>query len=344
MIGKTDSVLMPFRVIVNHMAHQTQSNITGVLLSLAGFALYSTHDVIVKLLGSFYTPFQILFFSVLFSFPLVLLFMVRNPRTGSLWPHHPFAMTVRVLATTLSGFCAFYAFSVLPLPQTYAILFLTPIFITLFSIPILGERVGIHRGVSVMVGFIGVLIVLQPNLNSFTLGHVSGILAAIGAATNSLITRKIGQKEKTSVMLLYPMFGNFLIMGAIMPFVYVPMPVEHVGGIALISCLGFIAMFCIVGAYKSATASMIAPLQYSQILWAGFFGFILFDENISYAFIIGAGLIIGSGLYIVRREWRQARSLQPVSGDVTFRPDIGVRPRFALAKMFKKTRNSPKKK
>jgi len=326
------------------MANQTQSNITGVLLSLAGFALYSTHDVIVKLLGSFYTPFQILFFSVLFSFPLVLLFMLRNPRTGSLWPHHPVQMTVRVLATTLSGFCAFYAFSVLPLPQTYALLFLTPIFITIFSIPVLGERVGIHRGMSVMVGFVGVLIVLQPGMNSFTLGHISGIIAAMAAATNSLITRKIGQKEKTSVMLLYPMFGNFLIMGAIMPFVYVPMPVEHVGGVALISCLGFIAMFCIVGAYKSATASVIAPMQYSQILWAGFFGFILFDENINLPFIIGAGLIILSGLYIVRREWRQNRSLQPVLGNGTFRPDIGLRPRFALAEIFKKTRPKRTKK
>ena len=99
------------------MANQTQSNIAGVLLSLSGFALYSTHDVIVKLLGIYYTPFQILFFSVLFSFPLVLLFILRNPRSGSLWPHHPAQMTLRVLATSLSGFCAFYAFSVLPLPQ-----------------------------------------------------------------------------------------------------------------------------------------------------------------------------------------------------------------------------------
>jgi len=326
------------------MARQAQSNIAGVMLSLAGFALYSTHDVIVKLLGSFYTPFQILFFSVLFSFPLVLLFMLRNPRTGSLWPHHPVQMAVRVLATTLSGFCAFYAFSVLPLPQTYALLFLTPIFITIFSIPVLGERVGIHRGMSVMAGFIGVLIVLQPGMNIFTLGHISGIVAAIAAAVNALITRKIGQKEKTSVMLLYPMFGNFLIMGAIMPFVYVPMPVQHLGGVALISCLGFIAMFCIVGAYKSATASVIAPMQYSQILWAGFFGFILFDENINLPFIIGAGLIISSGLYIVRREWHQNRSLKPVLGNGTFRPDVGLRPRFALAEMFKKTRSKRTKK
>ena len=305
------------------MAAQTQSNITGVLLSLAGFALYSAHDVIVKYLGTYYTPFQILFFSVLFSFPLVNLFIIRNPRTGSLWPHHPVQMGLRVLATSASGFCAFYAFSVLPLPQTYALLFLTPIFITIFSIPVLGEKVGVHRGLSVLTGFIGVLIVLQPTTSTFSAGHLSGIMAAIAAAVNSLITRKIGQKEKTSVMLLYPMFGNFILMGAVLPFVYVPMPVAHLGGIALISCLGFIAMFCIVGAYKASNASVIAPMQYSQILWAGFFGVLLFGEDITTSFIFGAALIIGSGLYIVKREWNQNRSLQPVLGNGTFRPDIG---------------------
>ena len=198
----------------------------------------------------------------------------------------------------------------------------------------MGEQVGIHRGLSVVVGFVGVLIVLQPTTGSFIIGHLSGIIAAVTAAINSLITRKIGQKEKTSVMLLYPMFGNFILMGAILPFVYVPMPISHLGAIAMISLLGFVAMFCIVGAYKASNASVIAPMQYSHILWAGFFGMLLFDENISQSFIIGAALIIANGLYIVKREWNQNRSLQPVLGNGTFRPDTGLRPRFALLEFF----------
>lgn len=310
------------------------ANLKGIFLSLAGFAIYSTHDVFIKFLGGFYSPFQILFFSVLFSFPLVNFFIIGNPRTGSLWPHHPFQMTLRVVATSVSGFCAFYAFSVLPLPQTYALLFLTPIFITLLSIPVLGERVGIHRGGSVLVGFIGVLIVLQPTTSTLTLGHLLGIIAAVGAAVNSLITRKIGQKEKTAVMLLYPLFGNFILMGLCLPFVYVPMPTLHLGAIALVSCLGFLAMFCIVGAYKASNASVIAPMQYSQLLWAGFYGVLLFNDDITISFIVGATLIIASGLYIVKREWKQTKSLQPVLGNGNFRPDVGLRPRFALSRFF----------
>ena len=317
------------------------ANLQGIFLSLAGFAIYSTHDVFIKYLGAFYSPFQILFFSVLFSFPLANLFMVGSARTGSLWPHHPVQMSLRVLATSVSGFCAFYAFSVLPLPQTYALLFLTPIFITLLSIPVLGERVGRHRGGSVLVGFIGVLIVLQPATSTLTLGHLSGVMAAIGAAMNSLITRKIGQKEKTAVMLLYPLFGNFILMGLFLPFIYVPMPATHIGVIALVSLLGFLAMFCIIGAYKASNASVIAPMQYSQILWAGFYGVLLFNDMITLSFIIGASLIIASGLYIVKREWQQTKSLQPVLGNGNFRPDVGLRPRFALSRFF--TQNPEKK-
>jgi len=305
-------------------------------MSLLGFALYSTHDVVIKYLGSFYSPFQILFFSVLFSFPLVTLYLVSNPRTGSLWPHHPVLMLIRVLAISLTGFCAFYAFSVLPLAQTYALLFLTPILITALSIPILGETVGLHRWCAIIVGFVGVLVVLEPNSTVLNMGHLACLGAVVASATNALITRKIGQREKTSVMLIYPLIGNFLIMGLIMPIVYEPMPLVHLGGIALISLLGFLAMICITLAFKEASAGVVAPMQYSQIIWAGIFGTIFFNQDLSLTFAGGALLIISSGLYIVRREWTKAGSLQPVLSTGTFRPDSGLRPRFLLSKIFRR--------
>ncbi len=315
---------------------QIYSSLSGLPLALAGYALYSTHDVVIKFLGSFYTPFQIIFFSVLFGFPVATLFMLRNPRTGSLWPHHPVKMTARVLATTLSGFGAFYAFSVLPLAQTYALLFLTPIAITLLSIPILGEQVGLHRAGAILTGFIGVLIVLQPGAVELSAGHLAGLLSVAGAAANSLITRQIGQKEKIAVMLLYPMIGNFVIMGAILPFVYQPMPLLHLGATALIALLGFAAMFFIVSAFRRSSAVAIAPMQYSQILWAGLFGFFFFAEDVGPNLAVGAVLIVGSGLYIVRREWILGKSLQPVLSDMSARPETGLRPRFAVARgMFK---------
>jgi drug/metabolite transporter (DMT)-like permease len=308
----------------------------GLLLSLLGFALYSSHDVLVKHLGEFYSPFQILFFAVLFSFPLVTLYVLRTPRTGSLWPHYPILMFVRVLAVSLTGFCAFYAFSALALAQAYALLFLTPILITALSVPVLGEKVGLHRWGAVLVGFIGVMLVLQPNYSGLNGGYVAGIGAALGSAVNSLITRQIGQREKTEVMLLYPLIGNFLIMGCALPFVYVPMPLVHLAEISLISLLGLIAMFCIVIALQKANAGVVAPMQYSQIIWAGVFGAVFFDQQLTRGFVIGAALIVASGLYIVRREWTRTDSMQPVLSNGTFGPDNGVRPAFALSRVFMK--------
>lgn len=112
----------------------------------------------------------------------------------------------------------------------------------------------------ILIGFIGVLIVLQPTSSSINAGHVACLGAVVAAAVNSLITRKVGQREKTSVMLIYPLVGNFLIMGLILPFVYVPMPLNHLAAVTLISLLGFLAMFCIIIALKKASAGVVAPM------------------------------------------------------------------------------------
>jgi len=308
----------------------------GVALALGGFALYSTHDVLIEFLGAIYSPVQIVFFGVMFGFPLVTLFMLRNPKTGSLWPRHPVKMTIRVVSTTLSGLGAFYSFTVLSLAEAYAMLFLTPVIVTLLAIPVLKESVGIHRGLAILFGFVGVLVILQPGVVSLDIGHLAALVSVVGAATNSVITRQIGQREKVAVMLLYPMIGNFLIMGAALPFVYKPMPLLHFQAMAVIALLGFLAMFCVVSAFRRCSASIVAPMQYSQIIWAGIYGLLFFDETIETSLILGAGMIILSGLYIVRRERQKAKSLQPVLGDITSRPETGLRPRSSLLSRFVK--------
>ena len=311
-----------------------ETPINGIVLGLAGFATYSCHDVLIKYLTGLYNPVQIIFFSVLFGFPLLTLYLLRNPKTGSLWPHHPFKMLVRVFSISIAAVSAFYTFSVLPLTQTYALLFLTPIIITALSVPFLGEFVGFRRWSAIVVGFLGVLVVIQPGIIDFNYGHLTGLIAVLAAAINAVITRKIGQKEKMSVMLLYPMLGNFFIMSTLLPFVYKPMPFLHLGGVSLISLLGFFAMFLIVSAFRSANAVIIAPMQYSQILWAALFGYLFFNEKLTVALLIGSSLVIISGLYIVKREWDKEQSLKPVLSDINARIDSGLRPRFAITSSF----------
>ena len=304
-------------------------NAQGALLALLAFAIYATHDVIVKFLGAVYSPFQIVFFSVMFGFPLITLMLIRDKHPGTLRPAHPWWTLTRTVAAVITGVTAFFAFATLPLAQTYAILFAMPLMITVLSIPSLGERVRLRRWMAVIVGLCGVLVVLRPGVTELALGHVAALVAAVCSAVASIIVRKIGQDERSAVLLLYPMLANFVVTGAALPFVYEPMPVLHLAGLALMSVMAFFGASLTIVAYKRAEAVVVAPMQYSQILWATLFGVLFFNEWPDVWTMVGAGIIIASGVYIVWREGRvRSSDNTPVLRNRT-RLDTGTFPRIS---------------
>ncbi|WP_435257417.1 DMT family transporter [Thioclava sp. FR2] len=305
-------------------------NLKGALLSLAAFGIYATHDVVIKFLGSDYTSFQIIFFSGLLGFPLITMMLMSDRTDGNLIPKHPWWSLIRALTAVSTGAAGFYAFSVLPLAQTYAILFAMPLLITLLAIPMLGEKVGIRRGLAVLVGLVGVLIVLRPGSADLSWGHLAALGAALTGSINSLIVRKIGGEERSAVLMIWPMMASFFVTGATMPFVYVPMPIGHLALTGVIAGMGFVAAMLIIAAYRSAPAVIVAPMQYSQIIWAAFYGAIFFDEHPDQYTIIGTAVIIASGVYIVLRESTKTVSKNtPVLANKS-RPETGLMPRISL--------------
>jgi drug/metabolite transporter (DMT)-like permease len=309
-------------------------NANGALFALLAFGVFSTHDVIVKVLGGFYSPFQIVFFSVLLSFPLATVMLMRDAKPGTLVPVHPWWLALRTGAAVVTGVSAFYAFSVLPLAQVYAILFAAPLLITVLAIPVLGEKVRLRRWLAVLVGLIGVLVVLRPGQTDLTLGHLAALAAAVGGSLASIVVRKIGNEERPVVMLLYPMVVNFVLMACALPFVYQPMPIEHLGMLAIIATFAWIASRLVIAAYQNGEAAIIAPMQYSQIIWATIFGLLFFDETIDQATGIGAGIIIASGLYIVLRESRSGTSENTPVLRTRSRSETGTTPRVSLFMRF----------
>ena len=302
-------------------------NVKGALYALMAFGIFSTHDVIIKVLGGSYSPVQIVFFSVLFSFPLATLFLLRDQTSGTLIPKHPYWMMARTVAAVITGFSAFYAFSVLPLAQVYAIIFASPLLITVLAIPILGEKVRLPRWIAVIVGLCGVLVVLRPGSTDLTLGHGAALAAAVGGAFASVIVRKIGREERTVVIMLYPMMANFMVMACLLPLVYVPMPIEDLGRVAVIAVFAWIAGRFLIAAYNSGEAVIVAPMQYSQILWAAVYGALFFDEVPDQGTLAGSAIIIASGLFIVLRESRSVTSGTPVLRTRS-RPETGTSPRI----------------
>ena len=177
-----------------------------------------------------------------------------------------------------------------------------PLLITVLAIPILGEKVGFHRWIAVLAGLIGVLVVLRPDNVQLGFGHLAALGAAFSGATASVIMRKIGKDERLVVLMIYPMLITFFVMAIALQFNYRPMPIEDMRISFLISMLGLIATLFVIASYREGEAAIVAPMQYSQIIWASIFGYYLFGEQINSSMIIGTVIIIASGLYIVIHE------------------------------------------
>ncbi|WBU56049.1 DMT family transporter [Paracoccus sediminicola] len=307
------------------------SNLKGIGFALLSMGVFATHDVIIKMLGAHYPSLQVLFFSSLLSFPLVSLILMQERTPGTLRPNRPGWVAARSLCGMMAGVGGFYAFSTLPLAQVYAILFSAPLLITLLSIPILGERVGIHRWLAVALGLCGVLIVLRPGAGqALSLGHLAALMGAACTATAAVITRKLGSSERPLVLLMWPMLGNLLLTGAGLTLNYTPMQLPHLGMAGLIAVLGLTGGFLSILAYRNGEAAIIAPMQYSQMIWATIYGWFVFGETLDRPTLIGAAVIICSGIYIVARERaRGSESTSPVTAS-RVRAESVTAPRSSL--------------
>jgi S-adenosylmethionine uptake transporter len=305
-------------------------NMQGALLALAAMGIYATHDVVVKYLGGSFSAVQIVFFSSLLSFPLVTIFILQDRSGGSLWPRHPGWVALRTVSAIVTSVCAFYAFGVLPLAQTYALLFAIPLIITILSIPVLGEKVRLRRWSAVIVGLLGVLIVLRPGQAALSTGHLAALVAAVAGALAAIIVRKVGTDERPVVLVIYPILANVVVMGAALPFFYRPMNTAEFGLMAVIAVMGLVGTVLSILSYRLAEAVIAAPMQYSQIVWATIYGALIFKDRPDAPTLIGAGIVIASGLYVVFRETKAGASENRPVIDTSGRGETITAPRPSL--------------
>jgi len=282
-------------------SEHTASPTRGLLFALFGFGVFSWHDAIVKLLTD-YSVFQIIFFAMLFGAVPFSLALATSRSTYSLWPRNPALVLVRSITTVLGLCLAFYAFTILPMVEVYVLLFTAPALISLLAIPFLGERIAAFRWFAIFLGLAGVVVVLRPEIETFTIGHLAGVGSALCIAIGSIISRLIGSKEHAGTLIIYPLLCNISVCGVAMSFSYVPMPLHDLALMFLIGTMALIAQFTMLSAYRAAPAAYVAPMQYSQLLWAVLIGAVMFDEYPDRFTILGALIIVVSGLLIVWRE------------------------------------------
>lgn len=211
----------------------------------------------------------------------------------------------RIAVTLVNGMLGAYAFSVLPLAETYAVMFLMPLLIPALAWPVLGEAIDLPRGLAILAGFAGVVLALGPSSSGLSIGHLSALGAATLGAANYVIIRRTSGVENPGVILLYPTLAMVACLACVMPWLWQPMTRGQLGLTFLMAVELYIGGYAIVAAYRLAPAIVVAPMQYSQIAWAAVLGWALFGEVIGPATGLGILVIIAAGLFIL---WRSNRA------------------------------------
>jgi drug/metabolite transporter (DMT)-like permease len=274
----------------------------AVALALLSYACFSTADALVKLAATRLPVEQIALLMSGFAL-LPVLFLARGVGgLGAFRPRRPGLVLARGVLTALCALAAWRAFALLPLADAYAILFLAPILVTAFSALFLGEPVGIRRWSAAAVGFAGVLVMVRPDFEVIGLGHLLALAAAALGAASFCVLKKIGNGETSAAILLVLFLSIAAIAapGAILA--WRPLAGEDLLWVATAGLLQGSGQAALVLATREAPASVVAPFQYSQMLWAVLFGLLVFGDRPTPLLFVGMALVVASGLYILWRE------------------------------------------
>jgi drug/metabolite transporter (DMT)-like permease len=215
---------------------------------------------------------------------------------------HPWLQLTRGTLVVIASIIFITGLQFLPIADASAINFVWPLLITLFSIPLLGEKVGIRRLSATVVGFIGMLLIVRPGSSAFQWAAVYPLAAAVLWALASVLTRKMAATEKGETTIVWSALISLLVSGLLLPFVFVPP-----GGNALllgmiIGLVSAIGHSVLIYAFERAPASTLAPYTYIQLVWATLFGFLVFGTIPDAWKFAGGALITASGIYTAHRE------------------------------------------
>jgi drug/metabolite transporter (DMT)-like permease len=278
----------------------TERTLSGIAMALAALFLFSVQDALSKLLARSYDPLEIAFVRYLTMLVLILPFLMRRP--GALRSNVPGHQLVRGLAMLGATLFFILGLSHLPIAEATAIGFVSPLFVTALSIPMLGETIGPRRWIAVVVGFLGVMVVIRPGTSAFNPAALFPIVSSTCWALALVMTRMMHGADKTLTILFYSTLIGFGACGVAMPFVWRTPDLVALAEMTGQGTLSTIGQALLIGAFGRAGASVLAPFSYSQMLWATVLGYLIFNTIPDALTWTGAAIIIASGLYILHRE------------------------------------------
>lgn len=304
----------------------------GILFVLAGVFAISINDMLIKQLSGGYPLHEIVFLRSAIGLMFSMIMVQMEGGWHILKTRRPFLHLIRGLLIVIANMSYFVALAAIPLADATALFFAAPLFITLLSIPILGEKVGLFRMSAVLIGFSGVIIMQRPwadadSLQASRLVLLMPVLAALTYALNQLMTRKLGVESKASALSVY-IQATFIAVSV--GFYVVAGDGRFAEGVDNPSMqfllrawvwpsnadwwvmLGMganaaVVGYCLSQAYRMADAATVAPFEYVGLPLAVFWGWLIFAELPVWEVWAGIALILGSGLFVFLREQQKAR-------------------------------------
>ncbi len=296
---------MPLPESRPRLAPESQPRLAIVLI-LTSIGLISVLDTIYKYLTAELHPVQLVwgYFVGIVGF-LVLYFAVRRvPPTRLLRTNRPALQIGRPAFLATSIITLYIGLTYLPFAEATAIGFMAPFFIVLLAAPLLGERVGLHRWLAVIAGLVGVIVIVRPGGGIW---HWAASMPLIGAACFAgyqLVTRFMAATERPETTLFYTGLGGLLWTSLIVPFFWMPLTPLHWAVFAGTGVMGALAHLCLIGAFQRAEASLLAPFNYTKLVWAAVLGYLAFGDVPSLNTLVGSAIIIAAGIYVFRHESR----------------------------------------
>lgn len=281
----------------------------AVLMMLGAVASFSLMDAGLKQLSVHYPAFQVAALRGAASLPFVLAWALHRGGIAPLlrvrWPLHLLrgAMGVAMMASFV------YALRTLPLSTAYSIFFVAPLLVTALSVPILGEKVGRRRWTAIGVGLLGTLVLLRPTGDGLgSLAALAVLLAAVMYAVSAITVRLLARTDSTQAMMVWLMLLMSIGAGALAWPQWQPVRDEHAWMILGIGIAGGFGQYAVTEAFRLGEASLIAPLEYTALVYGVLLDVALWGVLPDGATWLGAAIIVGSGLYLLRRERAVAAS------------------------------------
>lgn len=287
------------------------TSLKGILSMCLGVLFLGLGDAVAKWLGEVHSPMQIIFFRTLVSLPLIVLLAHFSGGLRKLSTKRPGVHLMRGLIYTALMVCFVAGLTLLPLAEATAIAFVAPLFVTLLSVPMLGERIDLPVMVASIIGFIGVLIVVRPGGDAFQLGALLMVVAAVFYALMMVTARRYGSQEHLWAMVFYMTLVPLLVTTVSLPWVWQTPQPWHWFGFLLAGVLGVGATAFITLAFRFAPAAIAAPFDYTAMLWAVLLGWWFWGEMPDIWVWVGSVLIISSGLAIAYHDRRTTLKRRP---------------------------------